>query len=479
MIFGKDKQRLESLQNTVTSLTEKLNEVKTESVKIVERQYNMAQVDRLSAGWNAFAKSFNYDIKVGGAAMLARARELYENDPHAKKVVRNFVRGIIGSNGFTLRNKAGEWKQIGNEWKFVLDTLANSKINEAWYQYGINKYIGIEGDQTSREHDKTILTSCFIDGEIFIRPMEGKNFNPFGFTTQLITSEMVDWKLNKELPNGNFIVMGIEVTPYWKKVAYWFRKHNPKTETDYGFNWTINYDRIPADQVIHLYKKETVHQLRGITHLAPVGIRLKMLYGIEEAALVRIRASANVPWVYEEIPNQLGGSGSLASVGQGKDASGNQILESEKGGILTAPKGYQVKSLESSFPGQTYEPFKDGVLHSIAAGVNQEFASVSGDWTGYNYSVSRAANEEPRDEHKDNQAWYAEQYKNPIFARWLVMALMSGELKLPYSEEKFAKFNRPYFFGRRWQYANPTDEKQSNILRASIIPGYIRIHPCR
>lgn len=464
MIFGKDKERLESLQNTVTSLTEKLNEVKTESVKIVERQYNMAQVDRLSAEWNAFARSFNYDIKIGGAAMLARGRELYQNDPHAKKIVRNFVRGIIGSNGFTLRNKAGEWKQIGNEWKFVLDTLANSKINEAWYQYGIKKYISIEGDQTSREHDKTILTSCFVDGEIFIRPLEGKSFNPFGFTTQLITSEMVDWKLNKELPNGNFIVMGIEVTPYFKKAAYWIRKHDPKTETDYGYNWSSNYERIPADKIIHLYKKETVHQLRGITQFAPVGIRLKMLYGIEEAALVRMRASANVPWVYEEIPNQLGGSGSLASVGNSKDASGNQIIESEKGSILTAPKGYQVKSLESDFPGQTYGPFKDGILHSAAAGVNQEFASVSGDWSGYNYSVSRAANEEPRDEHKDNQAWYAEQYKNPIFAQWLAMALLSNQLTLPFTEEKFEKFNRPYFFGRRWQYANPTDEMTSNIL---------------
>ncbi|MBK8609065.1 MAG: phage portal protein [Chitinophagaceae bacterium] len=462
MIFGKDKQRLADLQNTVSELTEKLGTVKTDAVKIVERKFNMAEVDRLTADWNSFVSTFNRDVRIGGSTLIARARELYQNDPHAKKITRNFVRGIIGSNGFVLRNKAGEWKQIGNEWKFELDTLANSKINEAWYQYGINKHICIEGDQTSRAYSATNLQTAFVDGEVFIRMLKGKSYNDYGFTTQVITAERVDWKLNKDLPNGNYIVMGIEVTKQYKKVAVWVRKGDPKSEVDYGYNWSAEYDRIPIEQIIHLFKKETVHQLRGITQLAPVGIRLKMLYGIEEAALVRLRASANVPWVYEEIPNQMGGSGSLASVGQAKDASGNQVMDSDTGGILTAPKGYQVKSLESDFPSATYDPFKKGILHSIAAGTEQEYAAVSGDWNGYNYSVSRAANEDPRDVHKENQTWFSEQCENILFANWLEMALMSDMLKLPII--KFDKFNRPYFFGRRWQYANPTDEMNSNIL---------------
>lgn len=462
MIFGKDKKRFEALQNTVNDLTEKLSTVKTDVVKVVERKFNMAEVDRLTADWNSFISSFNRDVRVGGPALLARARELYQNDPHARKIVRNFVRGIIGSNGFILRNKAGEWKQVGGEWKFELDTLANSKINEAWYQYGIKKLINIEGDQTSRAFSATNLQTVFVDGEIFIHLLKGKNYNDYGFTTQVITSDRVDWKLNKDLPNGNYIVMGIEVTKQYKKVAVWVKKGDPKSDVDYTYNWTADYERIPIEKIIHLYKKETVHQLRGITQFAPVGIRLKMLYGIEEAALIRLRASANVPWVYEELPNQLGGGGTLQTVGNSKDANNNQIVESEKGGMLVAPKGYQVKSLESDFPGETYDPFKKGILHSIAAGTEQEYAAVSGDWTGYNYSVSRAANEDPRDVHKENQTWFAEQCENILFANWLEMALLSDQLLLPAS--KYDKFNRPYFFGRRWQYANPADEMNSNIL---------------
>lgn len=461
MIFGKDKTRFASLEKDLTDLTGLVKSFRAENVQLKQRGYNMAKVDRLKSDWSAFAKAFNYDIRVGGSAMLARGRELYQNDPYAKKIVKNFKKGILGENGFTLRNKAGEWKQLGNEWKFVLDTLANSKINEAWYRWGVEKYCSIEGDETFRAYCSTILQSCFVDGEIFIKKLAGKKFNPYGFTTQVITSEQVDWNLNKNLPNGNFIVMGVEVTPYWQKVGYWIRKHNPKSEIDYNYNWTANYDRVDADKIIHLYNKEAAHQLRGITQFAPVGIRLKMLYGIEEAALTRVRSVASVPWMLEDNPNILSG-GTLAGVGQSKDANGNQIVELEPGQIFQAPKGYQVKSMEADFPGSTYGPFVEKNLHSIAAGVNQAHASVSGDWLGYNYSVSRAAQQDERDEHKDNQSWFAEQFVNVVFAAWLEMALFSTALTLPV--EKYDKFNHPYWFGRRWPYANPTDEKQSNIL---------------
>ena len=461
MIFGKDKNRVQSLEKDLTDLQGIVKSFRKQTSELKMRGFNMAKIDRLKADWLSFAKSYNYDISVGGSAMLARGRELFQNDPYARNIVRNFRNGIVGENGFTLRNKAGEWQQFGSEWKFVLDTVANSKINELWYRYGIEKCVSIEGDETTRSYFGTILNSVFTDGEVFIKKLKGKQYNKYGFTTQLITSEQVDWKLNKDLPSGNMIVMGVEVTPYWKKVAYWVRKHNPKTEMQTGYSWSTNYDRIDADKVIHLFKKETVHQLRGITQFAPVGVRLKMLYGIEEAALTRVRSVANIPWVFEEIPNALNG-GTLAGVGQSADSSGNQLIELEEGQTFQAPKGYQVKSMEADFPGGTFGPFVDGNLHGVSAGVGQGYASVSGNWNGYNYSVSRAAQQSEREEHKDNQSWFAEQCVNEIFTALLEMSLASGALSLPAG--KFDKFNNPYWFGRRWQYANPKDEMESNIL---------------
>lgn len=420
----------------------------------------MAKQDRIVSNWLALARSFNYDIKAGGAAMLARARELFANDPYTKKIVRSFKKGIVGPDGFVLRNKAGEWQSFGSEYKFIKDDLANGMINEAWYQYGVKKYCSVEEDETFRHYSGTLAQTVFVDGEVFIRKLAGK-FNPYGFTTQLITSEQVDWKLIKSLPNGNFIIMGIEVTPYYKKIAYWVRKHSPKTEVDYGYTWTNNYDRIPADQMIHLFNKETVHQLRGITQLAPVGIRLKMLYQFEESALTKALASARIPGVISKQLNQnpLDGPGIQVD---SKDGEDNWLLELEDGQYLKVKDGYEMKPMDSDYPHPLHKSFTDTNLHGVSAGVDMAYHTVASDYSQVNYTSSRTALLDERDGFKDSQSWFAENLLSPFFTAWLEMAIISGQLNLPIT--KLEKFDKPYWIGRRWDWVDPRNEAEANII---------------
>lgn len=423
------------------------------------RAYNMAKQNRLTNDWLAIARSFNFDIKAGGAAMLARGRELFQNDPYARKIVRSFKKGIVGPNGFVLRNKAGEWIRAGDEFKFVYDKVANAMINEAWWQWGIKKHCSIEGDETFRHYCGMLAQTVFIDGEVFIKKLSGKKYNKFGFTTQVITSEYVDWRLNKKLEGGNSIVMGIEVTPGWKKVAYWFRKNNPLAEVQYGYNWSANYDRISAEDIIHLFVKETAHQLRGITMFCAVGIRLKMLYGFEEAALVRTRATANVPWIVQRQKDALAPPSPTVD---SKDKDGNMITELEQGQIYMPADGYEVKSMESDYPHPVHKAFTDVNLHGIAAGTDMAYSTVSSNYAGMNYTVSRTAQLDERDGWKDMQSWFAEQLLSPLFAPWLEMAILSGQLNLPAG--KMEKFDKPEWGGRGWKWVDPKKEAEANII---------------
>lgn len=437
------------------ALRRKAAVIQTEKV----RAYNMAQQNRLTNDWLAIARSFNYDIKAGGAAMLARGRELFQNDPYARKIVRSFKKGIVGPSGFVLRNKGGEWIRAGDDFKFVQDKVANAMINEAWRRWGKKKYSSIEGDETFRHFCGTLARTVFIDGEIFIKKLAGKKYNKFGFTTQLITSEYCDWRLSKKLPNGNWIVMGIEVTPGWKKVAYWFRKNNPYSEVQYSYNWSANYDRIPAEKIIHLFPKETAHQLRGITLFAPIGIRLKMLYGFEEGALIRSRASANIPWVLQHQKDALAPPG---VTGDSKDSDGNIIQELEQGQIYKLDEGWEAKNLESDYPHAMHKSFTDVNLHGAAAGSDMAYSTVSSNYAGMNYTVSRTAQLDERDGWKDMQSWFAENLLSPIFTTWLEMAILSGQLNLP--PNKMEKFDKPEWGGRGWKWVDPKKEAEANII---------------
>jgi len=429
------------------------------------RAYNMAKQNRLTNDWIALARSFNYDISAGGAAMLGRGRELFQNDPYARKVVRSFKKGIVGPNGFILRNKAGEWQNTDAGFRFVYDKPANAMINDAWARWGKDKHCTLEGDETFRHYCGTLAQSVFIDGEVFIKKLSGKKYNKFGFTTQPITSEYCDWRLNKKLDNGNSIVMGVEVTPYWQKVAYWFRKSDPYNESQYGYNWTSNYTRVPAEDIIHLYIKETVHQLRGVTMFAPVGIRLKMLYGFEEAALVRTRATANVPWIVQRQKDALAPPNPNSD---SEDSDGNKITELEQGQIYMPADGYEVKSMESEYPHPVHQAFTDVNLHGVAAGTDMAYATISANYSGMNFTVSRTAKNDEEDGYEDLQSWFAETLLDPVNTTWLQMAILSGQVKLP--PQKLEKFNKPKWVGRTWKSVQPEVQIDADIkeLRSGL-----------
>lgn len=458
-------------------ITKKYHKTQIESLKkefdlkYSARSYNMASVDRLTADWLTFVKDFNYDLKVGGKALLARARELYKNDPYAKKLVTEKRKGIIGPKGFVLRNNAGEFQIQNGNYKFVKDKIANGIINEQWWQYAKNNYITLEGDESLRAHCGTLIDSVMTDGEVFIIKLPGK-YNSFGFTTQVITSEYCDWNLNRQLADGNNIVMGIEVNKEWKKVAYWFRKTDPWKSINSASNLGNEYYRVPAEKVIHLFVKELTHQLRGVTLFAPVGIRLKMLYGFEEASLTRSRASARVPGVITKLPNSIGPNGVPGVQVQQKNENGDWIVPLADGEFLAMKDGYTMTPFDSSYPHQMHGEFVKHILRSVSAGGDTGFSTLSNNYEAVTWHSGKLEKQSERDAYIEAQNWFIENYLNHIYGDyqcWLDMAATMGKFILPSGKalpvlEKFEKFNQPVFYGRTWEYTNPVEDRNANIL---------------
>jgi len=456
----------------IASLKRNFEEKLSAVTNVTVRSFNMAKLDRLTADWLSYVKDFNYDLKVGGSRLVARARELYQNDPYAKKLVSEKRKGIVGPDGFILRNNAGEFQVQNSNYKFVKDKIANGIINEAWWEYARNKYITLEGDETLRAHCGSLIDSIMVDGEVFIRKISGPKYNPFGFTTRVITAEHCDWSLNKDLGNGNYIIMGIEVNGDWKKVAYWFRRSTPKNDVDFGFHWERNYDRITADKVIHLYVKELTHQLRGVTLLAPVGLRLRMLYNFEESALMRANYSARVPGMIEKQPNVMGPNGIPGIQVTSKDSNNDWIMELANGEFLKVMDGYQVKSLQSDYPHQLHGDFVKHITRSVSAGGDIGYSTLSNNYESVTWHSGKLEKQSERDAFKEGQKWFAESYLNHIFSDptcWLEMAALAGKFTLPSGKllpvlEKIEKFNKPQFYGRSWEYTNPKEEREANIM---------------
>ena len=154
-------------------------------------------------------------------------------------------------NGFKLQSLIKDTK--GN-----VDILANKELEYAWWEYGraCNGFITRDGGMGALDFDALILRTLIIDGEAFIRIYKNAK-NPYGITFELLDGLQIDLTKNQKRTAGqNAIIMGIEVDDAFRPVRYWFREGD---EDNYQVG---QYKQIPADEVIHLYRKEFPNQTR-------------------------------------------------------------------------------------------------------------------------------------------------------------------------------------------------------------------------
>src|SRR5690606_16528970 len=111
-------------------------------------------------------------------------------------------------------------------------------------------------------------------GEVFgrLRPRRASDGLSVPLRVQVIEAEQCPTDLNTTASNGNRIRAGIEFNAIGKRVAYWMYREHPG---DMNFlHDSHELVRIPANQIIHLFKPVRAGQIRGIPDQASVLVRM-------------------------------------------------------------------------------------------------------------------------------------------------------------------------------------------------------------
>ena len=161
----------------------------------------------------------------------------------------------------------------------------------------------VTGKISLRKVEELVAETTARDGEQFVRLIRGKGINRFGFSLQLIEPDWIDEKYNLVLPNGNLIVMGVELDVWRRPVAYHVAVRNTSLGVYGNTIVTGPYERIPASDMIHIYDPERADQTRGMSWMASGMVKSRHLDGYIEAAVVNSRASAcKMGIISEETP---------------------------------------------------------------------------------------------------------------------------------------------------------------------------------
>lgn len=312
-----------------------------------------------------------------------------------------------------------------------------------------------------------------------LRFIRQKGINKFGFTTQILDITRLERRLtNVELKNGNYINMGVELNPYGKPVAYHIKKYNNKDTMMAGINLG-DYERIPAEDVIHYFVAEQAEQVRGFTWLHSVMINLNNLDAYQEAAIMERRISAS-SMIFITNNNTSDGT-DLADY---ENDNGELIKEMDPGAISVLPQGMDVKSVSPSSTAGEYETFIKATLRSIASGLNISYNTLASDVSDVNYSSGRIGTISERDHYTIVQNSISESILTPIYLAWLETAMLNNAIKFyngtPLPIDKLDKFSKHKFKGRRWLWVDPLKDINASIqaveygfkTRSDIIAEY-------
>ena len=422
--------------------------------------YDAGGVNRINAQWGLSTANANGEIRFNLVSLRARSRDLSRNDPYFKKFLELVETNIVGASGVSVQSRAGD---IGPapDYRFIQDKPANSILEREWAAFSRRGVFEVTGKMSRSVFERLVIRTLARDGEVLVKHVADGNAR-HGLRFQILESDWLDERLNEDLANGNRIIMGVELNPEGRPVAYWLHRHHPG-DSRRGTGERVRYG---ADALKHYFIADRPEQVRGVPWGHAAMSRLYQLGEFDDAAILAARLGADKFMILEDR------EGMAAEMAEGTlpvpaDANGPGVNEgtgalyfkSQKGSIDILPRGTTVADWDPNYPSDTYGPFVLAALRGVASGFGISYESLSNDRQGVTWTSIRHAVLDEREHWKTLQDWFIETWAMDAYTAWLDAALLSPFKPLAYLPPgKRDKFLAPVFNGRRWDWVNPKDD---------------------
>ncbi|WP_036992235.1 phage portal protein [Metapseudomonas furukawaii] len=417
----------------------------------IRASYEGAGQGRRSQAWDAPEAALNTVAIPALPTLRKRSRAAVRNDPYAFSAISRRVSSLIGA-GITPRSR-------------IADKALRERVNQLWEDWTDES----DADDRTDFYGQQALIARMVEesGECFVRlryrrPEDGLSVP---LQLQVLAPEFVPLDRNFTTRRGNVVRAGIEFDQVGKRVAYWMYKSHPGDPRAAGANYN-QLNRVPADQVLHIFEPLEGGQLRGIPRLAPVLLRLKALDNYDDAVLFRQEVS-NLFAGFITKPRGDGPPQLDPITGQPvqKDADGVPMVGLEPGTMQELMDGEEVTFSDPPDAGNTYVDFMRQQLQAVAAGVDLPYELLTGDMGDISDRVLRVLLNEFRRRIEQLQfSVYVYQLCRPVRAAWLDAAWLSGALDLPDFTARRREYLRTRWVPQGWAYLHPVQDVQGKLL---------------
>lgn len=394
-------------------------------------------------GWLTGNPGVNAAVLDSVETLRARSRDIVRKNPWAANAIDAFVANCVGT-GIKPQSKAQD-----AAFKDAVQALWLAWTDEA-DGAGVTDLYGLQA---------LVCRAVLEGGECLVRlrPRRPEDRLAVPLQLQVLEAEHLPVTMSRVLPNGNLVRAGIEFDRIGRRVAYHlYRAHPGEASLLAAAGETV---RVPADQVLHVYRPSRPGQIRSIPWLAPVLLKLYELDQYDDAELMRKKTAA----LFAGFVTRPGDD---ALMGEGEpDEGGAATAGLEPGTLQVLAPGEDVTFSSPADVGANYDTFMRHQLRAIAAGIGITYEQLTGDLTGVNFSSIRAGLLEFRRRCEMLQhAMLVYQLCRPVWRRWMREAVLAGALTAP----GFARDPGPYLAVRwipqGWQWVDPKKEMEAVVL---------------
>jgi len=306
----------------------------------------------------------NADGLSANAANSAEVRRVLRNRSRYEVANNSYARGIV----LTLAHDV-----VGTGPRLQLltpDGDANNRIESEFMLWA--KAVGLA------EKLRTMRMARAEDGEAFVVLTSNPRL-PTAVRLDLILVE-ADQVATPDLnPLRENAVDGIVFDESGIPVEYHLLKQHPGDSRFSGGN-VLDYDRIPAESVIHWFRADRPGQARGVPDIMSALPLFAQLRRFTLAVIAAAETAADFAGIlYTDAPAN----------GEADAAEPFEPIELEKRALLTMPGGWKMSQLQAEQPATTYAEFKREILNEIARCLNMPYNVAAANSSGYNYASGR------------------------------------------------------------------------------------------
>jgi lambda family phage portal protein len=356
--------------------------------KILERHYDAASNSRRTSGWRRAGGDANAAVGPKLGSVRDRARDLVRNNGYAESAIQTIVDHVVGtgivanvapSHGELVASDLG--RTLGRQKRIhrrAWARAASSAAEGAWRQWAGSEACDAEGRNDFAGIQKLVQRALVQDGEALIRrrirkPEDGL---PIPIQLQVLEGDYLDSSRTERLKEGR-IVNGVEYDDSGRRVAYWLFREHPGTSGLLGS--VPASERVPADDVIHIFRQDRPGQVRGMSWFAPVLLRFRDFDEFADATLMKQKIAACLAVVMTD----PGGENLALGTTTTEDPTTDRL---SPGAILSRNGSVEVVQPPSV---REYPDYVRTTLREIATGLGVSYEDLTGDYTGMPFSAAR------------------------------------------------------------------------------------------